>query len=157
MILHGKSFRYFIPNDDNRAFEGRNLREMFILNNRLPQHMWNETQGLDCSMLELFISLSYRCKELTDNDMNISDWFWILIRNAGLDLCDDVAYYTPMNVNGKALWADNEVNHKLDKIINRTYRRNGIGGLFPLRHAKNDQRTIELWYQMCSYLEENYA
>jgi hypothetical protein len=157
MILHERTFRYFIPNDDNRAFEGKNLRELFIEKTKVPRHMWNEIQGFDCTMLELFISLAMRCENLTDNNMKLSEWFWILICNAELDNCDDIAYDTPMTVNGKSLWSNNEVNHKLDRIIDRTYRRNGCGGLFPLKHSRKDQRKVELWYQMCEYLGENYT
>ena len=44
----------------------------------------------------------------------------------------------------------------LNKIIDRGYSRRGVGGLFPLKYSKNDQRKVELWYQMHSYLIENY-
>jgi hypothetical protein len=44
----------------------------------------------------------------------------------------------------------------LEKVINRTYHSSGKGGLFPLKHAEKDQTEVELWYQMNTYLVENY-
>ena len=32
----------------------------------------------------------------------------------------------------------------------------GFGGLFPLKHAKKDQRKVEIWYQLQNWLMENY-
>jgi hypothetical protein len=69
------------------------------------------------------------------------------MRNAGLDAFDDGNFDT---------MDDSEVMKILDRIIERTYQRNGVGGLFPLKRDKKDQRKVELWYQMNAYLIENY-
>lgn len=42
----------------------------------------------------------------------------------------------------------------LQQVIFRTYTASGIGGLFPLKSPRDDQRRVELWYQLCSYLLE---
>lgn len=42
----------------------------------------------------------------------------------------------------------------LDTVINRKYKRNGLGGFFPLKHADRDQRKVELWYQLNAYVLE---
>jgi hypothetical protein len=47
------------------------------------------------------------------------------------------------------------VDETLQRVIFRTYTSSGFGGLFPLKHAPDDQRRVELWYQMCSYLLED--
>ena len=47
------------------------------------------------------------------------------------------------------------IDEILNKFIDRTYRASGYGGLFPLRHSKEDQRKVEIWYQMAAYLIEN--
>ena len=41
-------------------------------------------------------------------------------------------------------------------IIWRTYDSNGYGGLFPLRNPREDQRKVELWYQLNAYLLEQF-
>jgi hypothetical protein len=76
------------------------------------------------------------------------EWFWKILENAGLDLYDDGAFY--------GHHGNTEVNEILNKIINREYRRDGKGGLFPLKRTNKDQRKVELWYQMNEYLVENY-
>jgi hypothetical protein len=39
-------------------------------------------------------------------------------------------------------------------LIYRNYSPSGRGGLFPLRHPDEDQRGVEIWYQMAAYLYE---
>ena len=41
--------------------------------------------------------------------------------------------------------------------VERRYKRSGEGGLFPLKNAAKDQRKVEIWYQLSSYLLENYV
>jgi hypothetical protein len=43
----------------------------------------------------------------------------------------------------------------LDVLLQRTYTNKGVGGLFPLKRSKNDQRKVEIWYQLQEYLAEN--
>lgn len=71
-------------------------------------------------------------------------WFWKILENAGLEKYTDEQFDE---------W---KVYQILDDIVDRRYNRNGFGGLFPLRKPKKDQRKVELWYQMCAYLVENY-
>lgn len=147
--LHSKVFVWSIPNDDNRAFEGKNLRERFCEENEYT-YVYDYFNS-PASMLEVIIALAYRCESIMeDQNGNIPmvDWFWMLMSNVKLDKFTDVGYYD--------LYLGGDIDHILDKIINRTYHRNGQGGLFPLRHHKKDQRKVELWYQMSNYLVENY-
>ena len=39
------------------------------------------------------------------------------------------------------------------KFLNRRYERNGEGGLFTVKRRDLDMRNIEIWYQMCWYLD----
>lgn len=147
--LYNKKFYWSVPNDDNRAYEGKNLREKFCDEENLRFDFISFDD--EVSMLELILGLAYRCDWiLSDNTNNItiSEWFWKILSNVGLDLFDDSQFYEV----GGALKIDNI----LDKIIKRTYSKTGEGGLFPLKRAKKDQRKVELWYQMCRYLVENY-
>jgi hypothetical protein len=139
--LYTKEFVWFVPNDDNRATEGRDLREEFL-----------ETSGLDivdenwmtlgCSFLEMLISLSRRLEFETRTGAR--EWFWCLLRNLGLgDVTDAVENPQPETID--------EI---LNAVIWRTYQFNGQGGLFPLLKPDRDQRQVELWYQLNAYLIE---
>ena len=138
--LYTKEFIWLIPNDDNRAVDGADLRLEFIHEQRL-MNVDPEWLQLGCSMLELLIALSRR---LTfEGDGEPATWFWQLISNLGLGQCND-----------ECLISDEDINDILDEVIWRTYKRDGNGGLFPLRRAEEDQREVELWYQLSSYLLE---
>jgi hypothetical protein len=126
-------------------FEGRNLREQFCkeANIEYVYEHFNE----EVSVLEVLIALAYRCESImVDQDRNfpMRDWFWKMMENVGLiDYTDDE-------------WSPFTVMEKVNIIIKRQYERNGKGGLFPLKRTKEDQRKVELWYQMNYYLVENY-
>lgn len=138
--LHTKPFVWFVPNDDNRAEDGRNLRIDFLNYEdiRRVEPGWME---LECSMLELMIGLSRRLAFEDDGEPRA--WFWRLMENLGLE-----------RYNDNTLVPEKEIDNILDDVIWRTYRRNGRGGLFPLRRSHEDQREVELWYQMHAYLLE---
>ena len=46
------------------------------------------------------------------------------------------------------------VRRNISNFIERRYSRNGRGGLFTVRHCIKDMRNVEIWYQMCWYLDE---
>ena len=151
--LYDKVFTWTVPNDDNRLFEGRQLRERFCEENDID-YVYNRRYAWfvkDVSALEVIIALADRCESIMIDQCDntpMRDWFWTMMANSGLDKFTDEAYYY---LNGAA-----EVDQILTKIIDRGYSRLGVGGLFPLKYSKNDQRKVELWYQMHSYLIENY-
>ena len=145
--LYGTTFKWFVPNDDNRAFEGLDLRDEFIDAHKYYDPTVSIADG--CTMLEVLIGLARRCESIADSsNMTMRDWFWKLIDNLGLSECTDSGFLRN--------WDEYVVDKKLDYLIGRKYDRNGEGGLFPLKHSKNDQRKVELWYQMSEYLVENY-
>ena len=137
--MYTKEFVWFVPNDDNRIEDGRYLRDEFIedlgLEDVDPDWLY-----LGCSMLEMLIGLSRRLSFIDEGEP--SEWFWRLINNLGLRYSDRNKF--PMA----------HVEEVLDNVIWRTYDPNGFGGLFPLSHADRDQRDVEIWYQMSSYLLE---
>ena len=148
-ILHSTSFKWYVPNDDNRAFEGKNLREKFC--DDMGFEYVHEYYPEECSMLELMIGLAYRCESImADQNGNIQmyEWFEKMLDNVGLSNCTDESFLKE--------WDEHVVKDVLEKIIERKYNSKGEGGLFPLKHAKEDQRKVELWYQMSTYLLENY-
>lgn len=137
--MYSKEFVWFIPNDDNRVEDGKYLR-----------HEWAEETGqahpdrdwmrLPCSFLELLIALSRRLAFEADGGDSPA-WFWHLIDNLGLRGCHDRSRYDTK-----------EVEEALDTVIFRTYDPDGRGGLFPLVMAHQDQREVEIWYQLNAYL-----
>ena len=147
--LQEKKFEWSVANDDNRIFEARDLREKFCNFVEIPyREYWFSDK---VSMLELLISLAYRCETIMEGEpvnMKMINWFWDMMLNVRLDIYTDEEYY---DRDGHIV-----INQILDKIINRTYGRDGQGGLFPLKKAKKDQRKVELWYQMNAYLVENF-
>lgn len=139
--LYTKEFVWLIPNDDNRVEDGRALRYEFM--QETGYEFEREWLRLPCSMLEMLIALSRRLTFEAEGQPRA--WFWHLLRNIGLDKCND-AYL----VNQSQLL---EVDHILDIVIWRQYDWSGHGGLFPLkREPRVHQKDVEIWYQMSAYL-----
>lgn len=142
--LHIKEFVWFIPNDDNRVEDGRYLRYEFLENYGLtPEDVDQEWMHCGCSMLEMLIGLSRRLAFETDGEP--LSWFWKLIENLGLNIYNDNVPYP-----------QDQVEDIVNTVIYRTYKGNGEGGLFPLRHPRQNQQDVEIWYQLNAYLLENF-
>ena len=131
--LYSTEFAWFVPNDDNRAEDGRELRLEWATECGISSD--SEWFSLGCSFLELLIGLSRRlCFE---GEGEVSAWFWHLINNLGLTGFHD-----------RSQFDGSEVDDITSAVIWRTYDENGNGGLFPLRQASHDQRKVEIWYQL---------
>lgn len=146
--LFTTEFVWFIPNDDNRVEDGRDLRHEFINEEGVvdPDPDW---MTIGCSFLEMLIGISRRLEFESTWNSEASAWFWHLIGNLNLE-----------GFNDKHLVTDEQrtyVAHVLETVIWRNYRDDGVGGLFPLRDPHEDQRKVELWYQMSSYLLEGHS
>jgi hypothetical protein len=140
-----KEYIWLIPNDDNRVEDGRDLRYEFIKEcNVDPDREW---LGIGCSVLEMLIGLSRRLAFESDGESR--DWFWALLDNLDLHRFND--RYYDIHKENKSRKVIDEV---IDQVVWRNYREDGSGGLFPLKHPRNDQRDVELWYQMSAYLLE---
>lgn len=142
--LYTREFTWFVPNDDNRIEDGKELRSEFLLETGYqlddPYGHWF---SLGCSMLEMLIGLSRRVA--FESDRSPGEWFWRLMHNLELDHVTDDIYEISI---------EEEVEEILDRVIFRQYEYNGQGGLFPLRNAHQDQRAVEVWYQLQAYLLE---
>lgn len=145
--LDSVEFTYTIDMDDNRAADGIDLRYRYgydhdvdsrIIATYLDDHA--------CSVLEMMIALSLRCEETIMDDPEYGNrtgqWFWGMIVNLGLGPMTDEHF----NVD----YAENV----MDIFLNREYEPNGQGGLFTVENTDRDLRTVEIWYQMCWYLNE---
>lgn len=141
--LYITKFHWFVHNDDNRVLDGFEIRTEFL-------HRWG-TDGVDytwiqddCSILEMLIALSRRAS--FDSSGTAAYWFWEMINNLGLrDYSDDVYEIS----------IEEEVEEVLNRLNDRTYDRDGQGGLFPLSQPTQDQRKVEIAYQMGAYLIEH--
>lgn len=70
-----------------------------------------------------------------------SHWFWGMVINLGLGSMTDELY------NRRT------VDESIDILLERRYEPNGEGGLFKVRNCKYDLRDVEIWYQLCWYLD----
>lgn len=137
--LHSTEFVWTILGDDNRAADGIELRRDFILAADLPDNKEWRSHHNPCSVFEMLIAFSYRVEFQMSSPA--SYWFWEFMRNLGLEGCNEASGVT-----------GDEISEILDAFIWRTYDYSGFGGMFPLEHAKRDQRDVEIWYQFCDYL-----
>ncbi len=139
--LFKKEFVWFVPNDDNRVEDGRDLRLEFLQECGLDAD--EEWLSMGCSMLELLIGLSRRLAFETEGQPRV--WFWHMIETLDLHQYNDRVYDA---------MAEEKIDEALNRVIFRTYNPDGRGGLFPLRRPVKDQREVELWYQLSAYLLE---
>lgn len=145
-LLHNIEFRYSIPMDANREEDGIDLRYRFITEVGIPKNYQEVYSYLDgpCSVLEMMIALAIRCEESIMDDPDIGDrtseWFWLMMKNLGLDYMSDRKF-------------DRDIaEEKISIFLDRKYKRNGEGGLFVV-NGRRDLRKVEIWYQMCWYLD----
>ena len=138
-------YEYHIPNDDTRAEDGLKLRERFELESSLKLPDFGE-----CRILEFLIALAIRLNESVYDYRNpdqTSYWFWQLIKNLQLDTYNN--NYSFDNIHFY-------IEQVFIRLNERLYAFNGdAGGLFPLEESTEDQRDVEVWYQMMAYLGEN--
>jgi hypothetical protein len=135
-------FFWLIPNDDNRAADGRDLRFEFLDEHSTdPRDVDPDWLDEHCSFLEMLIGLSRRLA--FEGEGSPKTWFWHLLENLG------IADYTD-----RSRYDRGKVESIVNEVVFRTYDRDGRGGLFPLRRARRDQREVEIWYQMNEYLIE---
>jgi len=139
-ILYQKEFFWTVPNDDNRIEDGKDLRHEFVAQEQLENVDLGWMQ-LGCSFLELLVALSRRLAFEAEGEP--ADWFWHMLENIGLHIYTD-----------RDALPFQDIDEILDQVIWRKYKHNGVGGLFPLEGPCQDQREIELWYQLSAYILE---
>ena len=143
-LLHDTEFQFYIRNDLNRARDGVDLRYRFAI------HMNDESiyDILDgpCSVLEMMVALAVRCEETIMDDPRYGDrtsqWFWNMLSNLGLSYMTDDRF-------------DKEIaTKKIYNFLEKRYDADGKGGLFYIKGCKEDLRDVEIWTQLCWYLEK---
>ena len=141
--LHETEFVYSIPMDGNRAEDGIELRYRFAHGYLRDDDAEYAITG-PCSVLEMMLALAIRCEENIMDDPTKGDrtaqWFWGMIRSLGLG----GMYDTNFDID--------KARYVVDRFLDRDYNPNGSGGLFTVRDFDYDMRTIEIWHQLCEYL-----
>lgn len=167
---HGKSYYkllkimwetlFIVKNkyDINRANDGSELKSDYIWDLYAQNESENITIHIDlisnCSILEMIIGISKRMAfELannSDDELYFYHYFWEILDNLGLSWFDD----DKMKLNP----TQNEyrIEEILKNLNERRYKRNGVGGMFPLKWPSKNQKRVEIWYQMQEYINEKY-
>ena len=146
--LHDTEFVWSIPKDENRADNGKSLRYRFTFTeygDRYVESIIQDIGDRPCSIFEMMVALSLECEEnIMDNPSygnRTRQWFWEMINSLGLggmtDEMFDISY----------------VNYVVERFLNRDYEPNGKGGLFTIRDCDVDLRDVEIYYQLCWYLD----
>ena len=68
-------------------------------------------------------------------------WFWQMVNSLGLSSMSDGRFN------------EESAKYIIDRFLDREYRPNGKGGLFTIRNIKVDLRDVEIWTQLCWYLD----
>lgn len=140
--LYKTEFLWIIPKDDNRLEDGIALRREFRSTQAIDDSVEPDWTELGCSFLELMVGLSRRLEFEAGGQAHY--WFWRLMENIGLrSFHDGIKRYPRIYIDGI-----------LHSIIFRQYNSSGLGGFFPLQEPREDQRNVELWYQLNAYVLE---
>ena len=125
--LHSTRFTCMIRKDRNRQADGIDLRKG------------------PCSVLEMMVALAIRCEETIMDDTSVGNrtgqWFWEMVVSLGLGGMMNHCYN------------DDVVDEAIDTFLHREYAPNGKGGLFTIKNCDRDLRKVEIWTQLCWYLD----
>lgn len=146
--LHSTRFTCMIRKDRNRQADGIDLRYRFaIANNCDDDEIEDIMRALKgpCSVLEMMVALAIRCEETIMDDTSVGNrtgqWFWGMVVSLGLGGMMNHCYN------------DDVVDEAIDTFLHREYAPNGKGGLFTIRNCDRDLRKVEIWTQLCWYLD----
>lgn len=134
-----------IRRDRNRAEDGENLRYRFAVEKGYNESTAITDIGGACSVLEMMAALAIRCEEQIADDIQYGNrtgqWFWKMIVNLGLGQMTNDMYDRRV------------VDSILQTFLDRKYKPDGEGGLFRIRDCDVDLRHVEIWHQLCWYLD----
>lgn len=142
--MYDITFIYSHPMDENRVIDALDMRREYLFDN--GYNVDNSFMDRDVSVFEVLAALSRRLEiEVTGEpgEDHIERWFWEMLMNLGVLLKDSI-------------YDRGLVRNKIDIWMTRNYKRNGEGGVFPLKRTSTDQRENDLWYQGQLYLTENW-
>lgn len=144
--LHNRKFIWSVLGDSNRANDGINLRWEYAYETDqtdIFEQISKELEG-PCSVLEMLVALARRCEYTIMDDPKYGDrtaqWFWRMMINLGLGAITDERF------------DKGYVEEVITRFLNRKYDADGTGGLFTIKYCDTDLRKVQIWDQMCWYL-----
>lgn len=143
--LHRVEFTYMLRNDEDRAYDGIQLRHRYAL---LFEDDYEYVRyclgGGPCSVLEMIVALAIRCEESIMDDPQIGDrtgqWFWDMMVSLGLGSMTDSRF------------DECYIYDTIMRFMDRDYSPDGHGGLFTIRNCEMDVSRLPIWTQMCYFL-----
>lgn len=139
-----------IPGDANRFSDAWDLRDQFADAN--GEMLSGTEDEWPVSVLEVLVILAMKMVYLSDDspvrndDDQVGYFYHEMLHNLGID----------EDFGGTSESKEKLIRKVITKCLKRRYSKDGSGGLFPLRRPREDQRGVELWYQMNAYMIENY-
>lgn len=142
--LYHTTFRWVMENDENRASDGLDLRDVFAMTTNRDIYDVRMSLTFACSVLEVMVALAKRCENQIMEDLfvgpRVGRWFLVMLTSLGLSReYDD-------------LYDENYTDYIIDSFLDRKYEYDGDGGLFRIADTQVDLRDLEIWYQMNLYL-----
>ncbi|WP_407450054.1 hypothetical protein [Fibrobacter sp.] len=71
----------------------------------------------------------------------LTEWFWRMVTSLGLNGMADIRFDR------------DQAEDVIRRFLNREYDPDGRGGLFWIKNYDRDLRTVEIWWQLCWYLD----
>lgn len=142
----------------NRLCDGIYLRDEFETeylknekNKRLPDSIKSFFSFIEnpikkdapCSMLEMMVALCKRCESIMSDDKygdRTHQWFWIMLVSLGLGKMSNDRF------------DEKEAVEIIKTFLSNQYNPDGRGGLFTIREFSGDMREMDIWTQMCWFL-----
>lgn len=142
----------------NRWCDGIHLRDEFETeylkngkNKRLPESIRSFFSFIEnpiksdapCSMLEMMVALCKRCENIMSDDRygdRTHQWFWIMLVSLGLGKMSNDRFN------------EKEAIEIVKTFLSNQYNPDGRGGLFTIREFSGDMREMDIWTQMCWFL-----
>lgn len=91
-----------------------------------------------CSVLEMMIALALRCEDTFTYDVSYGNrthvWFWEMVNSLGLFETDSI-------------------EDTVKRFMNLDYESSGKGGLFTIPNCIYDLRDVDIWTQLCWWLD----
>ena len=141
-FLHSEKFIYVDEYDSNRAADGEQLRWRYVYEAKGCEDILDCEEP--CTVLEMLIALSFQMENImegSDADYSVGYWFWMMLTNLELDKMIDSKF------------DKHEAYEKIHIFMHRDYEPNGIGNIFVIDNCRTDLRDVEIWWQMCWYLD----
>lgn len=156
--LYSIDFKWVLPLDEDRAFDGLILREGYY-DYRID---YERIVNKPCSVLECLIGLAYKMDYILDDDdrgNRMRLWFWEMVENLDLmrftnEYLEQFGFGEFEDHHGGTRY--NMIHAICDDWMNRNFIFDGQGSPFPLNYPKEDQRKLDLVRQLNAYILEKH-